>query len=459
MRNKIAIYLSVLAMMFVVSSCFNDDDDTVKNPYAFIKAFSVGEIKSSFPAFNSEGKDTTVVKTISGAAYAFTIDQAEGKVYNNDSLPYAIKLTKVPFDMTVEGVATIYSDESATYEYFSLDDSLDFTAPRKVRVTSLDGTYSKDYTISVNAHQVEPEMMVWKNAGNAVDLIPQKALMHNGEIYVFGKLADGASVVVKSDFVNETSWSYYIRPVLVSSEPLADVDYSTVHLLDGRFYMLAGGDLYVSDNAEVWEPTLQGQNLLAIVGASDADGCIWLANAQNILRTSDGVEYETVSALPKDFPLYNLTTFSYALSHNASITRYMIVGYTSQEQNAVPKVWCLLSNENVWVEYDNEGNAYPCPALENLAVVRYDNFLYAFGGKGNVAGANVEPFSSFYVSKDNGIVWKASENYYQLLPEQLKGKDASFVALTTPDNYMWIITSDAELGVWKGKINRLGFKK
>lgn len=454
MKNKLAIYFSVLAMMFVASSCFNDESNDPNDSYAYIKTFSIGNIQSSFPAFTEDGRDTTVVKTISGAAYPFTINQSSGEIYNNDSLSFATNLAKVAINMTVEGVATMFVEETGAYEYFTLEDSIDFTSPRKFRVISLDETYFKDYTITVNAHKVEPEMMVWNQFGGVPRVAPKKALEFDGKMYVFGNVANGTPAVITVSLGANVSWNAeeYLTTLPVN------VDFTTLHLLNGVFYVLANGDLFTSADAVIWEPVLQGSNLLAVLGASDADSCLWLADAENLLCTK-GIALDTISALPKDFPLYEVATFSYALNHNKDITRYMVVGYTTEERNGSPKVWSMLSNEDTWVEYANTNNNYPCPALEGLAVVRYDNFLYAFGGAGNVGGDEVEAFSSFYISKDNGIVWKAPTGYYQLLPKELKGENVSFVAAVDSQNYMWIITSDDNVGVWKGKINRLGFKK
>ena len=454
MKNKLAIYLSVLAMMFVASSCFNDDSDDANDSYAYIKTFSIGDIQSSFPAFTEDGRDTTVVKTISGSAFPFTIDQATGEIYNSDSLPFAIDLTKVAMNMTVEGVATMLIDETGAYEYFTLEDSVDFTNSHKFRMTSTDGTYVKDYTITVNAHKVEPEMMVWNQFGGVPRVAPKKALEHNDKMYVFGNVADGTPALITVSLGKNVSWD---AEEYLTTLPTA-TDFTTLHLFNGAFYVLADGDLYTSADAVTWEPALQGCNLLAVLGASDADCSMWLADAENVLRT-DGVSLDTISALPKDFPLYGVATFSYELNHNKDIMRYMLVGYTTKERKGSPKVWSMLSNEDTWVEYANTNNAYPCPSLERLAVVRYDNFLYAFGGKGNVGGSEVEAFGSFYISKDNGIVWKAPAGYYQLLPKDLKGSTVPFVAAVDSRNYMWIITSDDNVGVWKGIINRLGFKK
>ncbi|MBO7271572.1 MAG: hypothetical protein J6U89_01715, partial [Bacteroidaceae bacterium] len=362
---------------------------------------------------------------------------------------------KVVVNMNVEGVASIYNDATGTYDYFAAEDSIDFTSPRKFRITSTDGSYSKDYTISVNVHQVEPELMVWKEVAGSVGLNPQKAIESGGDVYVFGTLADRTPVFTTSSVGSIMPWSDYQE---VKELPKT-VDFTTVHLFNGRWYALASGDLYASENAVDWSPVSQGNNYVAIIGASDDDGYMWLAGNGNIYRTVDGETVEATGTLPEDFPLYGISTSSYALSHNKNIIRYMLVGYTDEERSDVPKVWSKLSTENDWVVYDNADNPYLCPALDSLAVVRYDNSLYAFGGKGIVGDNEVEAFNSFYISKDNGIVWKTPEGFYQRMPEVLKGKNLSFVTFVDSDNHIWIITDNAEVGTLKGRINRLGFKK
>lgn len=457
MKNRIAIYFSVMAMILVASSCSNDTEE-VTSPYAYIASFGIGDIRSSYPTFAKDGSDSTEVKTISFASYPFTIDQSSGEIYNVDSLLYATDVSKVVLNMTIEGVASIFNEATGVYDYVTTGDSLDFTSPRKVRITSTDGSYNKDYRISINVHQVEPELMVWDKVASAVVLNPEKAVEYNGDVLVFGKTEENVPVFQSMDLNEKASWSALEYPALPET-----VDFSTLHLWNGRFYVLAGGDLYSSDDAKAWQPVIQDNNLLALIGASDANGFLWVANADSIRRSADGVSFEPVSLLPDGFPLYELSTSSYALSHNENIVRYMVVGYTDEDLKTAPKVWSMLSNEGTWVEYANVDNPYPCPSLAGLAVVRYDNFLYAFGGKGvaveNGAETDVEAFSSFYISKDNGVVWKAPESFYQRLPKELKGVDAGFVTFVDSDNYIWIITSDDGAGVWRGMINRLGFKR
>ena len=454
MKNRLAIYFSVLVMFLVASSCSKDEAVNTTSPYAYIKSFSIGSIRSPYPAFTAEGKDTTIYKTISFSTFPFIINQLTGEIYNSDSLFFATRVSKVVVNMNVEGVASIYNDATGAYDYFAAGDSIDFTSPRKFRITSTDGSYSKDYTISVNVHQVEPELMVWKEVASAVSLNPKKAIKSGEGVYVFGTLADRTPVFTTSSVGSNMSWSGF-----QGVEELPEtVDFTTVHLFNGGWYVLAAGDLYASENAEDWSPVSQGNDYVAIIGASDDDGYMWLASNESIYRTRDGVTVESVCVLPGDFPLYNVSTSSYALSHNKNIIRYMLVGYTDKECANAPKVWSKLSTENDWVIYDNADNPYPCPALAGLAVVRYDNSLYAFGGKGKVGDNEVEAFNSFYISRDNGVAWKAPEGFYQLLPKALKNNDVPFVATVDSNKYMWIITADGNVGAGRGIINRLGFK-
>ena len=62
MKKSLAIFLSMLTLVF--TSCFNDADEAELSPYAILKSFSIGNITSKYPAFTSDGTDTTTTKTI-----------------------------------------------------------------------------------------------------------------------------------------------------------------------------------------------------------------------------------------------------------------------------------------------------------------------------------------------------------------------------------------------------------
>ena len=89
-------------LMLVTTSCFRDSDEETYSPYAILKSFSIGDLKSQYPTFTAEGVDTFVTRTITGSSLPFSIDQAAGEVYNADSLPFATKVDKVAKVVCIE---------------------------------------------------------------------------------------------------------------------------------------------------------------------------------------------------------------------------------------------------------------------------------------------------------------------------------------------------------------------
>lgn len=452
MKRNLATYLVACLSVFLFASCWGDEDEALLSPYAMVKSFSIGNIKTKYPATISEGNDTTLVKVINCEKLKFTIDQLNGRIYNNDSLPYSTDLSKIVTTMSVDGVASIYVDSTNTYDYYAVTDSTDFTTPRKFRIYSEGGTYYKDYLVSVNAHQVDPDSMAWKKSSAVAGLVPYGIAELSGEMKMLGK--NGSDIVVASSSVEgEVLWT--------TSDVVglpANVDLSSLQRYKDSLYLVADSALYVSADAENWSLVAVVPGVVAIVGASDND-CLMVATENEILSSVDGVNFETMGALPKNFPLYGVSIASYPMSHNSDIIRYLVFGYATSDKSGKAYVWSRLSTETSWSNYDNAENPFPCPSLKGLAVVRYDNFFYALGGAGIAEGVAVKAFESFYVSKDNGIVWKTLDDDYQVLPSELLGDDNAFVTAVDSQNYIWIINSGKKAATYRGIVNRLGFKK
>ena len=451
MKRNLATYLVICLSLVFFTSCLGDEDEALRSPFAMIKTFSIGNIKSSYPSFTSEGKDTTIVKTVDFASVGFTIDQVNGLVYNNDSLPYCTDLSKVVTTMTVDGAAGIYVDSTETYDYYASTDSTDFTTPRKFRIYSEGGTYHKDYLISVNAHQVDPDLMVWEKSAAVAGLVPYCAVELQGKMNLFGKV--GAKAVVASSVIGEpVSWACSDMTGLPDNANL-----SNVHAYNKALYVVADSAVFTSVDAVNWSLSATIPGVVAIIGSSSNE--LLVATETEWLCSRDGATFETKGTLPENFPLYGLSIASYPMAHNSDIVRYMLFGYSTSAKAGEPCVWSRLSTEGQWVNYNNAENQYPCPALKGLSIVRYDNFFYALGGSGTAEGVRVKAFESFYVSRDNGIIWKSLENYYQQIPSELMGNNNAFVVAVDSRNYMWIVNSGNGAATYRGIINRLGFKK
>ena len=187
MKRNLATYFALFSLVFVAISCGSSDEEEYElSPYAMLKSFSLGNIRSAYPSFTSTGEDTLVLKTVQMTAFPLTINQVTGEVYNNDSLPFATNISKVVTQFSVNGVASIYVDSLDSYEHISSTDSLDFTSPRKVRIYSEDAEFYKDYTIKINVHQVDPELMVWNKYPAVEGLVPVRVVEANGAMFLFG---------------------------------------------------------------------------------------------------------------------------------------------------------------------------------------------------------------------------------------------------------------------------------
>lgn len=451
MKGNLAIYLTVFSLMCACFVSCGDSDENVgeTSPYAFVRSFSLGNIRSSYPSFTSKGKDTTIVMTMSMESFPFTIDQVAGAIYNNDSLPYATDVSKVVTNIVVEGVPSIFDEAKNDYVAYKSTDSINFTAPRKMRIYSSDAKYFKDYTVTVNVHKLKPDEMVWNRSVAVEGVTPRSIVEFGGKMCMFG-VKDASPVVATTPLDGEPVWA------VAETNGLPAEGISQVVCFNGALYALANGDLYVSSDAVEWSPLLVGKGLLAIVSSSTDAGALTVADGQVFMSSTDGVSFESDGTVPAGFPLYGVSVLSYPLSHNRNIIRYIVVGYDTPEMDDRARVWSRLSNEDEWVDYENAGQSYTCPSLKNLAVVRFDNYLYAMGGAGKANGEDVTAFASFFISKDNGITWKEPSDFYQRMNKELAGFDKSFATAVDSNNFMWIVTPDA---TWKIIINRLGFNK
>lgn len=447
MRKLLAIYLAICSTAFLCVSCFDDEEESVVTyPFAALTSFSIGSFNVYTNSVTSEGKDTVLSKKIPGSFYPFIIDQKSLEVYNPDSLPMGADVTKLTTGVMCDGIAYFYTDSTDTYELASSSDSIDFSTPRKLLVASTNGTTLQAYTVKVNVHTVNPEDMYWQECDATPVATPSRAFVFGDRILLFGRDADGVAVLSVYDASN--GWSA-TNEIIV-----AGLDLDNIQQFIGALYTTDGNALYSSQDGTDW--TAVATNIpVAKLFAATADKLWAVTTNDSIAYSIDGINFQEVQPVDESFPLENISATQYPLITNPNILRTVVAGYPVSA-NSRPQVWSLLSTEERWAHYEPLGDGtFDCPALKPLAVVRYDNSLYAFGGKGMVAGEVVSSFETIYSSPDNGLTWKALTNVK--LPKALKDCEAPFVSLSDSNNYLWIIVGGDKPAVWRGRINRLSF--
>lgn len=458
MKKIFSLCLIALATMMFLASCLESDGafSEVYSPYAVLRSVSIGDIDTKYIVKDKDGNDSTVVKTVNGEQYPFTINQETCEAYNVDSLPVGTDITKVVTNMSCDGVAYLYVDSLQSYELLVATDSFDYTTPLKVLIASTDGTYAREYKISINVHTVDPNQLCWSKVSEnpASSSTAVRMSLKDRKLFLFGCDADGAFFLSTSTASSAVSWesrSVTGLPQFPNMNSL--VQYA------GKFYIAADGKIYSSSDGEAWENVPCEANVKTLFAASDKDNVIWAVTNDSLAVANDVASgFTAVQPLSDKFPLYDLSTVILPLRTNLNINRYLLVGCPQQGQYSQPQLWSKLSNEKKWVNYaPSSYNTKLCPSLESLVVLPYDDKLYAIGGKGTVAGEKVDALSAMYVSNDNGLTWLAADEDNLSLPSELAGVDAPFAAFVDDNGNIWLAVCGEKGAIWRGRLNKYDF--
>ena len=445
------IYITLFTLTFILSSCFGGDEEKVNNPYAALRNFSLDDMVRYDTVKVDNLTDSVVKIIVPGDYYPFVINQKTKQVYNSKPLPFNTDISKVSANVENDGVLYVYNDTLEKFEYFSSSDSLNYTAPKRFMVASLDAEYKQEYTVTVNIYDKDPECISWNKGAKLAVAHPLCAVEKSGALYLFGKQDNGEQVVSSIALDAPEAWG---AVQTISGLPEAAL-LERVLLFGDSFYVVADGALYSSSDGAVWTVTATDRSISELLFASENE--LWaISSADSISRSLNAADFEQLQALPSNFPVNNISSAVYPLRTNPYISRFILVGYSNESK--VPVVWSKLSNENGWVSYsDGTAEAFSCPSFENMSVLYYDSRLYAFGGAAKQGNNNIAPFSAFYVSTDNGLTW-VTEGVKAKLPDALLGATAPYTAVVDSYNYIWIIQGGDEPSVWRGILNRFEYE-
>ena len=128
MRNKIYSLVALLTATFAMTSCLNDNDGNDRASYkdTAITSFSLGQLKQVRDTVTKAGKDSTYKAKYDAGKVKFYIDQAQGMIYNPDSLPYGTDAAHVLAKITTKnaGTVAIQSVKDASLSYYRSNDSI-----------------------------------------------------------------------------------------------------------------------------------------------------------------------------------------------------------------------------------------------------------------------------------------------------------------------------------------------
>lgn len=445
----------LMSATFFLSSCLGNDTSEIEYPAtSSIKSFSIGTLYQTFYVKSSKGKDSAYVDTVSYADHVFTIDQINRRIYNKDSLPKEVDITRVVTSIEAD-IAAIYYEKNGKDTIWTSTDSLDFTNDITFKVMAFSEVqdnfiYGQGYKVSVNVHKLNPDSLVWKHFDNSTfgegtNLSEQKSVYQNNNIYVFGKTSANEIKVFRTGVErgNTSGWEDITPAIqginIYSALPFKDEIY---YVAEGRLYKLSS----VSPIGEL-------NNLVNLISTTDKVMYAYTTDNKVYSINADGSKEQDLEFIAGEDMSGRLYAISQTASHNSSLWRTTVMK-NGAETDTTACIYSYTSSDEAWVKYQ-PNNPTTCPNQKNISMIKYDGKLFAFGGL----------FDKFYSSVDNGLNWNEETGYMIFPTEEKNGikplssyrKDGTYSTVVEDNgnkgSFMWFIWQDGTMT--RGHLNRL----
>lgn len=442
-------------MSIAISSCLSSDDEYEVSSDATVHAFGLD--------------------TIHGKHYPFTIDQVKREIYNIDSLPVGSDtiIDSILIDtFYVTGYVTSHVSGDAPDTILNINNYQNLTGAAtveglKFKIYAADGLTTRDYTLRINIHQQEPDSLQWTNMTDRIAGFPsasianrQKAVTLDNNLLVY--VPEGTSLTAyRTSTKTFNSWEQisvqglpaldripaFVKNSNETVSPQADAeDVLYASTGDGNVYRSTDGINWnlveaLSGNVETLISSFQGQ----LIGILGHEGNSYLVTAQEGNTAWPAIDSNTPT-VPEEFPTENIYSTEFQTAN--MLDEIMIVGKTTGEK-IIP--WAYDGHD--WAQMD-PGTSYDSYCL-TANIGYYPSIIY-YGGQFYITG---ERLQNFYKS-DAGLAWYKTESMF-LLPKDVELRGNYSLAVDN-DNFIWLVigqSSGTPNEVWRGRLNRLGFKQ
>lgn len=449
MSNKIYFLVALMLTTFTLSSCLKDESDNKTTTYndTAITAFSLGQLTQVRDTVTKDGRDSVYKKKFNASKVKFYIDQAQGLIYNPDSLPYGTDVAHVLTKVSTKNFGTVVftSNKDGKQYYYSENDSLDFTQPIKFRVYSASGDSYRDYRISVNAHKQKGNVFTWtamRDNSNFASLTTMKTVSVGDKLFVFG--VNGSQTVGYTTSITDgNSWVRLNKTFSANA-------YKGILSQGSKLFAVDNNQVLTSTDGNTWAVVATNGNLKQLVAASSSELFALTTNDKLVVSKDGGLTW-TNESLDSDASYLPVNNVSYVLSSatgNENVSHVMLVGQTAAGKSVV---WTRLSDSNTssianqWTLVESNMSRYLLPVYKHLTVVRYDNAALAMGLTASNEAAQM------LLSRDGGITWTSDAAFSY--PKDVRLGN-TFTAAVDKKQFVWIISGSK---VWRGRLNRVAW--
>ncbi len=439
---RLTHYIYLCLVLLAVSSCLGTEPE-----YEYSNSAEVRSLKFS------KNDSIPYLETA-----VFTIDNENNLIYNIDSLPYKTRIDSVnpvfSFESTSGSVLFLGKDTV----YLTGTDTIDFTQqPIILRNYPASGNEDsvKQYTISVNVHQTDPELYVWNRTNEQIyshTSASQKMLWFNNELHLF--VSSGINNYLYTS-TNGVAWDAHTPTGL-----LPNTNFRSMMEFKGTLYLANQDALYQSTDAVTWQkmPTTNAAykfvNLLFAFDKKLVAIMVDNSGEYFMAQTTDMVNWTIdTDVIPENFPVQAYASLAYKTAATGK-EKALVLGGFSANNELLNTRWST-ENGDYWV---NLGEVEPAfGSMANASIVQYDDKFLMFGGTDD---NNQVLEHSMLESTDEGMSWTAPDTAMNVLPEAYKLRFKQSVAVDA-DHNIYIVggqnRTEFFYDAWRGKLNRMGF--
>lgn len=464
MKSKTINIAVLLAALFSLVSCLDTNDgDYVYTDDSAVTAFSVTSAKKAVHVRASNGADSVYYTTATLTAYKFVIDQQRCVIYNPDSLPYGVDPTKllVSANSLNSGSLVLKSMTSDSLSYLSTTDSLDFSKPRELQVYSLSGAAVRKYEVRVNVHQEPADKFNWTKLPNPTAFTSATGVKSfvvttaSGTTRRFLLASDGTTTTVyRAD--GDDAWTAATPDF---NHTLAAETYRSAAVKHDTLFVCDNGVVMATTDGNTWTQQTTAEAGVARIIAANPIRLYAYNNEGAMVSSDDSGKTWKAASIDESASLLPNGDIAYAtlpLATNANAYRTLLIGSVPEASTTAFSIWGKIDEGNAysenqpWMFYDhNTLNRHELSLMQNFSAFTYDGKIMMVGNEDRVYLPN------FYGSRDGGITWKADSVITSPLGFFVTGP---YTVSVDKDNFIWFVSGKTG-ETWRGRINRLGWKK
>lgn len=376
----------------------------------------------------------------------FSVDLTNARIFNADSLPKGtdIHALRVEIDLPSVSRAMIYFSNGETTD--SLDylnsssedvsnDSVNFAhGPVTLSLTSYDGLYSRNYTITVNVHEQSPDSLAWCSTsmrnipGSLASPTAARTVAIDGKYFCL--TSDGKKVCMATTDNIEGDWTD-------SEITLPDgADVNSLSAANKSLFILdAEGNLFSStDEGATWSAT--GARMKHIYGAYDDQllGCAVNAAGNYVQVAYPGAtDPEKAMALPKGCPVEGTSNLLCYTTRWSTQTSAIMTGGRDASGEVTGASWAYDGTRWACISIapgEPRSGMNLVPYIDYRYQADYENELDMIAGSTWISGtynvllafggttADGTPSNEMWISFNRGIHWSRARQAMQL-PEFL----------------------------------------